>query len=75
MLDIICIVGINNSLIASILIHYGKIFGPIETAVKMTTYSKEGIKYRIFEAKLARLGAILLILGLPIQIIGYAINI
>jgi len=75
MLDIICIVWINNSLIAPILIYYGKIFGSIETAVKMTTYSKEGIKHRIFEAKLARLGAILLILGLPIQIIGYAINI
>jgi hypothetical protein len=41
----------------------------------MKTYSKEGIKHKIFEAKLARLGAILLILGLPIQIIGYAINI
>jgi len=75
MLDIICIVWINNSLIAPILIHYGKIFKSIETAEKMATYSKEGIKYRIFEAKLARLGAILLILGLPIQTIGYAINI
>jgi hypothetical protein len=41
----------------------------------MKTYSKEGIKHKIFEAKLARLGAILLILGLPIQTIGYAINI
>jgi hypothetical protein len=57
------------------LIYYGKIFRLIETTEKMSKYSEEGIKHRIFEAKLARLGAILLILGLSIQIIGYAINI
>jgi hypothetical protein len=59
----------------AILIYYGKIFRSIETTEKMSKYSEEEIKHRIFEAKLAKLGAILLILGLPIQIIGYAINI
>ena len=57
------------------MIYYRKKFKSLETTEKMLKYSEEGIKHRIFEAKMARLGAILLILGLSKQIIGYAINI
>ena len=75
MLDIIILFGLIIDLIAAILIYYGKIFRSVETIEKMSRYSEEEIKHRIFETKLARVGSILLILGFLIQIIGYAINI
>jgi hypothetical protein len=75
MLDIICIIWIKNRFNCGHIDLLWKRFRSIETTEKMSKYSEEEIKHRIFEAKLARLGAILLILGLPIQIIGYAINI
>jgi hypothetical protein len=43
MLDIICIIWIKIDLIASILIHYRKIFRSLETTEKMSKYSEEGI--------------------------------
>jgi hypothetical protein len=75
MLDIIILFGLIIDLIAAILIYYGKIFRSVEVIEKMSRYSEEEIKHRIFETKLARVGSILLILGFLIQIIGYAINI
>ena len=39
----------------------------------MSKQSEHEMKHRIFETRLARFGAILLIIGFCIQIIGYAI--
>jgi len=75
MLDTIVLFGLIIDLIAAILIYYGKIFRSVETIEKISRFSEEEIKHRIFETKLARVGSILLILGFLIQIIGYAINI
>ena len=75
MLDTIVLFGLIIDLIAAILIYYGKIFRSVEAIEKMSRYSEEEIKHRIFETKLARVGSILLILGFLIQIIGYAINV
>ena len=60
-------------LIGAILMYYGKIFRNYETIEKMSKQSEHEIKHRIFETRLARFGAILLIIGFCIQIIGYGI--
>ena len=53
--------------------YYGKIFRNYETIEEMSKQSEHEIKHRIFETRLARFGAILLIIGFCIQIIGYGI--
>ena len=60
-------------LIGAILMYYGKIFRNYETIEEMSKQSEHEIKHRIFETGLARFGAILLIIGFCIQIIGYGI--
>ena len=75
MFDVVVLLGLVIDLIAAILIYYGKIFRSIETIERMSKHLEEEIEHRTFETKLARVGAILLIFGFLIQIIGYAINI
>ena len=50
-----------------------KDFRNYETIEEMSKQSEHEIKHRIFETRLARFGAILLIIGFCIQIIGYGI--
>lgn len=61
--------------IGAIMMYYGKIFRSTETIEQISKHSEHEIKHRIFETQLARLGAILLITGFVIQIIGFSINI
>ena len=60
-------------MIGNILMYYGKIFRNYENIEEMSKRSEHEIKHRIFETRLARIGAILLIIGFCIQIIGYTI--
>lgn len=61
--------------VAAIMMYYGKIFRTTQTIEQISKHSGHEIKHRVFETQLARLGAILLIIGFVIQIIGYSINI
>ena len=72
MLDTIVLFGLIIDLIAAILIYYGKIFRSTETIEQMSKHSEHEIKHRTLETRLARLGAILIIVGFIIQILGYA---
>ena len=60
-------------MIGNILMYYGKIFRNYENIEEMSKRSEHEIKHRIFETRLARIGAILLIICFCIQIIGYTI--
>ena len=61
--------------IAAVMMYYGKIFRSTQTIEQISRHSEHEIKHRILETQLARMGAILLIVGFVIQIIGYSINI
>jgi hypothetical protein len=75
MIDIIIVIGLVVDVIAALMIYYGKIFRSTETIEQISKHSEHEIKHRILETQLSRLGAILLIIGFIIQIIGYSINI
>jgi hypothetical protein len=53
------------------MMYYGKIFRSVEKIEQMSNHSKHEIKHRILETQLSRFGAILLIAGFLIQILGY----
>jgi hypothetical protein len=53
------------------MMYCSKIFRSVEKIVQMSNHSEHEIKHRILETQLARFGAILLIAGFLIQIIGY----
>jgi hypothetical protein len=74
-LDIVIVIGLLIDVIAAIMMYYGKIFRSTQTIEQMSKHSDHEIKHRVLETRLARLGAILLIVGFVVQIIGYAINI
>jgi hypothetical protein len=61
--------------VAALMMYYGKIFRTTQTIEQISKNSEHEIKHRVFETQLARVGAILLIIGFVIQIIGYSINI
>ena len=75
MIDIIIVIGLLIDVVAALMMYYGKIFRSTQTIEQMSKHSNHEIKHRILETRLARLGAILLIIGFVIQIIGYTINI
>lgn len=75
MIDIIIVIGLLIDVVAALMMYYGKIFRSTQTIEQMSQHSDHEIKHRILETRLARLGAILLIIGFIIQIIGYTINI
>ncbi|WP_148686482.1 hypothetical protein [Candidatus Nitrosocosmicus hydrocola] len=75
MLDIIIVIGLLIDVVAALMMYYGKIFRSSQTIEQISKHSEHEIKHRILETQLARLGAILLIVGFVIQIIGYTINI
>lgn len=74
MIDLIIVIGLIMDVIAAFLMYYGKIFRSTQTIEEISTFSEHEIKHRILETRLARIGAILLILGFIVQILGYAIN-
>lgn len=74
MSEYIILIGLVIDLVGAILMYYGKIFRSAETIEQMSKHSDHEIKHRIFETKLARIGAILLIAGFCIQIMGYIIK-
>ena len=73
MLDIVIMAGLVVDVIAAFLLYYGKIFRSTETIEQMSKHSEHEIRHRVRETRLARLGAILLIAGFIIQLVGYAI--
>ena len=75
MIDIIIVIGLLIDVVAALMMYYGKIFRSTQTIEQISKHSDHEIKHRILETRLARLGAILLIIGFTIQIIGYMINI
>ena len=71
MLESVILIGLIVDLIAAILLYYGKIFRTRET-IKLISYEdKHEEKHRLLETRLAQIGAILLIVGFFIQILGY----
>ena len=72
-LDIVIMVGLVIDVIAAFLLYYGKIFRSTETIEQMSKHSEHEIRHRVIETRLARWGAILLIAGFIIQLVGYAI--
>lgn len=75
MIDLIIVIGLIIDVVAAFMLYYGKIFRSTQTIEQISTFSKHEIEHRILETRLARLGAILLIVGFLVQILGYAINI
>ena len=75
MIDLIIVIGLVIDVIAALMMYYGKIFRSTKTIEQISKHSEHEIKHRILETQLARLGAILLIVGFVIQIAGYIINI
>ena len=71
MLNFIILIGLIIDLIAAFMMYYGKIFKSVEKIEQMSNRSEHEIKHRILETQLARFGAILLIAGFLIQIVGY----
>jgi hypothetical protein len=70
-LNYIILIGLIIDLIAAFMMYYGKIFRSVEKIEQMSNHSKHEIKHRILETQLSRFGAILLIAGFLIQILGY----
>lgn len=73
MLDSVILAGLIVDLVASFLLYWGKIFRNRGIIEKMSSEKEYEIDHRSMETKLARLGAILLISGFFIQIVGYSI--
>ncbi len=73
MLDIVIMIGLVVDVIAAFLLYYGKIFRSTETIEQISKHSEHEIRHRVMETRLARLGAILLIAGFIIHLIGYTI--
>ena len=74
MLDIVIMAGLVVDVIAAFLLYYGKIFRSTETIEQMSKHSEHEIRQSVIETRLAKLGAILLITGFIIQLVGYAIH-
>ena len=72
-LYIVIMAGLVIDVIAAFLMYYGKIFRSTETIEQMSKHSEHEIRHRKLEIQLARLGAMLLIAGFIIQLVGYAI--
>jgi hypothetical protein len=73
LLESVILIGLIVDLIAAILLYYGKIFRTRET-IKLISYEDEHEeKHRLLETRLAQIGAILLIVGFFIQILGYVL--
>jgi hypothetical protein len=76
-LNTILIDGLVVSLIASILIAYGRIFRTKHTIEKEsdgnTGLNRTEMQHRLIETRIAQIGAVLLVLGFAIQIFAHII--
>ncbi|MGA8912965.1 MAG: hypothetical protein WB443_08935 [Nitrososphaeraceae archaeon] len=75
-MNLVLIIGLVTSLIASILMAYGRIFRTKHTIEKESNSHTEGLNkaemtHRLIETRIAQLGAGLLILGFSIQIVAH----
>jgi len=71
LLESLVLIGLIVDLIAAILLYYGKIFRSRKTINLMSAETEHEIKHRLLETRLAQIGAILLIIGFFIQILGH----
>ena len=75
--DIILIVGLVFNLLASLLMAYGRIFRSKETikneSITQGNYNIHEEKHRLKETRIAQLGAIIMIIGFAIQILGHVL--
>jgi hypothetical protein len=71
LLESLILIGLIIDLIAAILLYYGKIFRTSENIKLMSYEHEQEIKHRLLETRLAQIGAILLIIGFFIQILGH----
>ena len=73
--NFILIVGLIFNLVASLLMAYGRIFRSKETikneSITQGNYNIHEEKHRIKETRIARFGAIIMIIGFAIQILGH----
>jgi hypothetical protein len=76
-LNTILIDGLVVSLIASILIAYGRIFRTKHTIEKESDgnsgLNRTEMQHRLIETRIAQIGAVLLVLGFAIQIFAHII--
>jgi|1185.fasta_scaffold56498_2 hypothetical protein len=70
----IIIIGLGFNLIASVLIAYGRIFRSKRTIRKESetgeSYNVHEEKHRLIETRIAQAGALLLVVGFTLQVIG-----
>lgn len=74
-MDFVLIVGLIVSVIASVLMAYGRIFRPKHEIVKESN-DNEGLnearmKHKLIETRVAQVGALLLVAGFTIQVIAH----
>jgi hypothetical protein len=78
MVKSIVIVGLSISLLASMLIAYGRIFRSKKTIMKESqTDGHQNIhemKHRLLETRIAQIGAVLLSIGFALQLTGNSID-
>ncbi|MDQ6863323.1 MAG: hypothetical protein M3044_05825 [Thermoproteota archaeon] len=76
-MNTILIDGLGVSLIASILIAYGRIFRTKHTIEKESDgnagLNRTEMQHRLIETRIAQIGAVLLVLGFAIQIFAHII--
>ena len=73
--NIILIIGLVFNLVASLLMAYGRIFRSKETikneSITQGKYNVHEEKHRLKETRIAQLGAIIMVVGFAIQILGH----
>ncbi len=73
--NIILIIGLVFNLVASLLMEYGRIFRSKETikneSITQGNYNVHEEKHRLKETRIAQLGAIIMVIGFAIQILGH----
>jgi hypothetical protein len=74
-MDLVLIVGLVVSVIASVLMAYGRIFRSKHEIVKESN-DNEGLnesrmKHKLIETRVAQVGALLLVAGFTIQVIAH----
>jgi hypothetical protein len=73
--NILLIIGLVFNLVASLLMAYGRIFRSKETikneSITQGNYNVHEEKHRLKETRIAQLGAIIMVIGFAIQILGH----
>ena len=73
--NILLIIGLVFNLVASLLMAYGRIFRSKETikneSITQGNYNVHEENHRLKETRIAQLGAIIMVIGFAIQILGH----